>query len=158
MTAAYVVAMTNQITKKADNVEIFAQDHWHITDKWTLTPALQGVFAHREVDNTGLPIPQDAYFNVYPQSSHPSADYAGINPSLGLMYNLTKNASIYGNVSRLYEPPTNYNLADNTITTAGDPTLKAMEGTSVEIGTRGNQNLGNLNTCDVGFVAVLLMA
>ncbi|MFZ2406592.1 MAG: TonB-dependent receptor plug domain-containing protein, partial [Methylobacter sp.] len=25
--------MTNQITKKADNIEIFAQDHWHITDK-----------------------------------------------------------------------------------------------------------------------------
>jgi iron complex outermembrane receptor protein len=145
-------AMTNQITKKADNVEIFAQDHWHITDKWTLTPALQGVFAHREVNNIRLPIPQDQQIpfpagpNWYPQSSHPSADYAGINPGLGLMYSMTKSSSIYGNVSRLYEPPTNYNLADNTITNAGDATLKAMEGTSVEIGTRGNQNFGNLNS------------
>jgi len=139
-------AMTNQITKKADNIEIFAQDHWHITDKWTLTPALQGVFAHREVDNVRLAIPQDAYFNFYPQGSHPSTDYAGINPSLGLMYNVSKNASLYTNVSRLYEPPTNYNLADNITAGAGNATLKAMEGTSVEIGTRGNQNFGNSNS------------
>ena len=147
MTAAVRGPMTNQITKEADNVEIFAQDHWHITDKWTLTPALQGVFAHREVNNIRLPIPQDANFNVYPQGGHPSNDYAGINPSLGLMYNLTKNSSLYGNVSRLYAPPTNYNISDNTITAGSSTTnLKAMEGTSVEIGTRGNQKLGNLNT------------
>lgn len=134
--------LTNQITKDADNVEIFAQDHWHITDKWTLTPALQGVFAHREVNNIGVNPVTNALTGT---NSHPDADYAGINPGLGLMYNLTKNASIYSNVSRLYEPPTNYNLADNTITNAGDATLKAMEGTSVEIGTRGNQNFGDLN-------------
>ena len=138
--------LTNQFVKKADNIEIFAQDHWHITDKWTLTPALQGVFAHREVNNTRLPIPQDAYFNVYPNSSHPSTDYTGINPSLGLLYNVTKDASIYGNVSRIYEPPTNYNLADNITAGAGNTTLKAMEGTSVEIGTRGNQGFGSLNS------------
>jgi iron complex outermembrane receptor protein len=133
---------TNRITKDAETIEIFAQDHWHITDKWTLTPALQGVFAHREVDNIGINPVTNALTGT---NSHPNADYAGINPGLGLMYSLSKNASIYSNVSRLYEPPTNYNLADNTITTAGDPALKAMEGTSVEIGTRGKQNFGNLN-------------
>lgn len=145
--------MTNQITKKADNIEIFAQDHWHITDKWTLTPALQGVFAHRAVDNRRLPIPQDLQPNFlfaptpnfYPQGGNPSNDYAGINPSLGLMYNLTKSSSLYGNVSRLYAPPTNYNISDNITAGSGTTSLKAMEGTSVEIGTRGNQKLGSLN-------------
>ncbi|MGZ8159149.1 MAG: TonB-dependent receptor family protein [Methylobacter sp.] len=146
--------MTNQITKKADNIEIFAQDHWHITDKWTLTPALQGVFAHREVNNRRLPIPQDLQPNFlfapmpnfYPQGGNPSNDYAGINPSLGLMYNLTKSSSLYGNVSRLYAPPTNYNISDNITAGSNTTNLKAMEGTSVEIGTRGNQKAGNLNT------------
>ncbi|MGZ5008308.1 MAG: TonB-dependent receptor family protein [Methylobacter sp.] len=146
--------MTNRITKKADNIEIFAQDHWHITDKWTLTPALQGVFAHREVDNTRLPIPQDLQPNFlfaptpnfYPQGGHPTNDYAGINPSLGLMYNLTKSASLFGNVSRLYAPPTNYNISDNITAGSNTTNLKAMQGTSVEIGTRGNQKLGSLNT------------
>jgi len=138
--------MTNQITKKADNIEIFAQDHWHITNKWTLTPALQGVFAHREVDNRRLPIPQDANFNVYSQGGNPSNDYSGINPSLGLMYNLTERASLYGNVSRLYAPPTNYNISDNITAGLTTTDLKAMEGTSVEIGTRGKQKLGSLNS------------
>ncbi len=145
-------AMTHQITKKADNVEVFAQDHWHLTDKWTLTPALQGVFAHREVNNIRLPIPQDQQIpfpagpNWYPQGGNPSNDYAGINPSLGLMYNLTKSSSLYGNVSRLYAPPTNYNIADNITAGAGTAKLKATEGTSVEIGTRGNQKVGDLNS------------
>jgi iron complex outermembrane receptor protein len=150
--------MTNKITKQADNVEIFAQDHWHISDKWTLTPALQGVFAHREVNNVRLAIPQDgqplfafapAIFNIhnfYPQGGNPSNDYSGINPSLGLMYNLTKSSSLYGNVSRLYAPPTNYNISDNITAGAGTANLKATEGTSVEIGTRGTQNIGSLNS------------
>ena len=139
-------AMSNAITKKADNVEIFAQDHWHLTDKWTLTPALQGVFAHREVNNKRLPIPQDANFNVYPQGGNPSNDYAGINPSLGLMYDLTKSSSLYGNVTRLYAPPTNYNISDNITAGSGTTNLKAMDGTSVEIGTRGTQKIGHTNS------------
>ncbi|MGZ5051958.1 MAG: TonB-dependent receptor family protein [Methylobacter sp.] len=145
--------MTNQITKKADNIEIFAQDHWHITDKWTLTPAVQGVFAHREVDNKRLSIPQDLQPNFlfapipnfYPQGGNPSNDYAGFNPSLGLMYNLTKSAGLYANVSRLYAPPTNYNISDNITGGSTTTNLKAMEGTSVEIGTRGHHKIGNLN-------------
>ena len=126
--------MSNQITKKADNIEIFAQDHWHINERWTLTPALQGVFAHREVNNVSTNNPM----GFYPPSSYPKADYQGINPSLGLAYRFDKEATAYANVSRLYEPPTNYNLAGNTITNPNsNNTLKAMEGTSVEIGTRG---------------------
>jgi iron complex outermembrane receptor protein len=137
--------MSNKITKEADNIEIFAQDHWHFADKWTLTPALQGVFAHREINNTRLPIPQDANFNVYGQGGNATNDYSGINPSLGLMYDLTKSAGLYGNVSRLYAPPTNYNISDNITAGSNTTNLKAMEGTSVEIGTRGDQKVGNLN-------------
>ena len=146
--------MTNRITKKADNVEIFAQDHWHITDKWTLTPAVQGVFAHRAVNNVRLSIPQDqqANFlyaptpNFYPQGGYSNHNYSGINPSLGLMYNLNQSSSLYGNISRLYAPPTNYNIADNINAGTGTANLKAMEGTSAEIGTRGNQQIGGLNS------------
>lgn len=134
---------TNQIRKDASTVEIFAQDHWHINERWTLTPALQGVFAHREVDNIGI---NPVTGGLTGQNSHPNANYQGINPSLGLMYRFEKNASAYANVSRMYEPPTNYNLGDNITAGAGDKTLKAMEGTSLEIGTRGTQEFGALNT------------
>ena len=135
--------LTNQITKKADNIEIFAQDHWHISENWILTPALQGVFAYRNVNNVAT----NTYAGFYPPSSNPKANYQGINPSLGLMYNLTKTGNLYANVSRLYQPPTNYNLADNTITNPNsNNALKATEGTSIEIGTRGTQNFSTLNS------------
>ncbi len=134
--------LTNQLRKDASTVEVFAQDHWHIDERWTLTPALQGVFAHREVNSIGVN-PVTGALNG--QNSHPNANYQGINPSLGLSYRFLKDANAYANVSRLYEPPTNYNLGDNTITNAGDATLKAMEGTSVEIGTRGVHEFNAIN-------------
>lgn len=134
---------TNQIRKDASTVEVFAQDHWHINERWTLTPALQGVFAHREVDSIGMNPMTGALTG---QNSHPNANYQGINPSLGLMYRFEKNASAYANVSRIYEPPTNYNLGDNVNAGAGNKALKAMEGTSLEIGTRGTHDFNALNT------------
>lgn len=135
--------LTNKLRKDASTVEIFAQDRWHINERWTLTPALQGVFAHREVNSIGVD-PMTGKLNN--MNSHPNSNYQGINPSLGLAYRFEKDATAYANVSRLYEPPTNYNLTDNTITSRTDPTLKAMEGTSIEIGTRGTQEFDSLNT------------
>lgn len=135
--------MTSQLRKNASTVEVFAQDHWHINERWTLTPALQGVFAHREVSNIGVNPVTGALTG---RNSHPNDNYQGINPSLGLSYRFLKDATAYGNVTRLYEPPTNYNLGDNTVTNVSDASLKAMEGTSVEIGTRGTHEFNALNT------------
>jgi iron complex outermembrane receptor protein len=135
--------MTGQLRKDASTIEVFAQDHWHINERWTLTPALQGVFAHREVSNIGVNPVTGALTG---QNSHPNEDYQGINPSLGLSYRFLKEATAYGSVTRLYEPPTNYNLGDNTVANVSDASLKAMEGTSVEIGTRGTHEFNTLNT------------
>jgi iron complex outermembrane recepter protein len=135
--------LTNQLHKDASTVEVFAQDHWHINERWTLTPALQGVFAQREVNSIGVN-PVTGQLNG--RNSHPNDNYQGINPSLGLAYRFLKDATTYANVSRLYEPPTNYNLTDNTITNAQAPALKAMEGTSLEIGTRGTHDFNALNS------------
>lgn len=135
--------MTNQLRKDASTVEVFAQDHWHINERWTLTPALQGVFAHREVNSIGVD-PTTGRLNG--KNSHPNDNYQGINPSLGLSYRFSKEGTAYANVSRLYEAPTNYNLTDNTITVGTDVALKAMEGTSLEIGTRGKEEFDHLNT------------
>jgi iron complex outermembrane recepter protein len=52
-----------------------------------------------------------------------------------------KNASLYGNVSRLFEPPTNYQLQDNVV--GGDATLAPMRGTVMEVGARGEMSLAS---------------
>lgn len=135
--------LSSQLTKLADSIELFATDRWHINEKWTLVPALQGAFAHREVLNIGV----DPLTNALTgNNSHPNADYSAINPSLGILYSVTQSASLYGNISRIFEPPTNFNLSDNTVINVSDATLDAMEGTSVEIGSRGAQDFGGINT------------
>ena len=46
-------------------------------------------------------------------TSNPQDDYYTINPRLGVMYALADDATVYANVSRLYEPPTNFELEDD---------------------------------------------
>ncbi|MDX1574282.1 MAG: TonB-dependent receptor, partial [Methylophaga sp.] len=64
------------------------------------------------------------------------------NPNIGLIYALTEKTSIYGNISRLYEPPTTYQLVDETASGANQE-LDAMRGTVAEIGTRGHYQQTN---------------
>ncbi|MDT1878583.1 TonB-dependent receptor, partial [Acinetobacter baumannii] len=71
---------------------------------------------------------------------NPKADYDRINPRAGLIYQLTPEAELFANVSRLYEAPTTYQLDDQE--NGDDRTLEAMRGTSFEIGSRGRQALG----------------
>src|SRR5690606_34830117 len=64
----------------------------------------------------------------------PRARYERISPRVGVLKGLGNGATLYGNLSRLFEPPTNYELEDNAA--GGDATLDAMTGTVVEIGAR----------------------
>jgi iron complex outermembrane receptor protein len=107
-------------------------DRWQFADRWTFTLALQGVRAERNVRNT------DVDSGIL---SNPSEVYTSINPRIGAIFDLSDDASLYANVSRLYEPPTNYQLQDNVA--GGDATLDAMYGTVLEVGTRGGGGLGD---------------
>ncbi|NOQ36778.1 MAG: TonB-dependent receptor plug domain-containing protein [Methylococcaceae bacterium] len=126
----------NGLSKLIDNdattIEAFVLDRWNLTEKLTLNYGLQVVAANRDVHESTV---RTGAVN------NPSADYFGFNPTAGLIYNVTKDASVYGNVSRLYEPPTSFELGDNVA--GGNEALDAMEGTVIEIGTRGTQNFGN---------------
>jgi iron complex outermembrane receptor protein len=51
------------------------------------------------------------------------------------MHDAGAGLTLYGNLSSLYEPPTTFQLEDNVA--GGDATLRAMQGTVLEIGLRG---------------------
>jgi iron complex outermembrane receptor protein len=123
--------LTTRIDNSANSLEVFVMDRWRMTDHWTLTAALQAVRAQRDVRNTAV----DSGV-----LSNPSATYTASNPRIGAIFDLTDDVALYGNVSRLFEPPTNYQLQDNVA--GGDATLDAMSGTVLEIGTRGGGNFG----------------
>lgn len=117
------------IENDASTLELYAMDRWNFADNWTLVGGVQLVSAEREVQQTDL--------TGSGVSSNPDDRYQAINPNIGLIYALTEKTSIYGNISRLYEPPTTYQLTDQTVSGAIQE-LDAMRGTVVEIGTRGH--------------------
>ncbi|MDT8311298.1 MAG: TonB-dependent receptor [Methylophaga sp.] len=117
------------IENDASTLELYAMDRWNFADNWTLVGGVQLVSAEREVQQTDL--------TGSGRSSNPNDRYRAVNPNIGLIYALTEKTSIYGNVSRLYEPPTTFQLTDETASGANQE-LDAMRGTVAEIGTRGH--------------------
>ena len=97
-------------------LELFALDRWKFAPDWTLVYGTQYVSAEREVGSV-------------------LADYHAFNPRAGVIFNLQKGAEWYANVSRVYEPPTTFQMTDEA-NGLGTP-LDAMHGVVVESGLRG---------------------
>lgn len=123
--------LTTEIDNEANALEAFVMDRWQLADRWVLTLAVQGVRAERDVRNLDL---------ASGTLSNPSDTYTAINPRVGAMFELSDDVALYANVSRLFEPPTNYELQDNVA--GGDAALDAMHGAVFEIGTRGGRSFG----------------
>jgi iron complex outermembrane receptor protein len=124
-------ALATLIDNEAESTEIFALDHFSVTDRLTLVFGAQAVLADREARSTSV-----ASGTV----TAPSDDYSAINPRLGAIYRIAEGATVYGNVSRLFEPPTVFELADDV--RADGTALDAMKGTVIEVGARGERALG----------------
>jgi len=120
---------------EADTLELVVLDRWQFADDWTLVAGAQAVQASREVRITN--VGSGAVEQV-------DDDYHSINPRLGLIYQITEDTSVYSNISRLYEPPTTYQLDDGSSTEA----LDAMEGEVIEIGSRGHKSLSTNSKWD----------
>ncbi len=114
------------VDNNADSLELFLLDRWRFADRWTLVYGAQAVVASREVRNTN--VDTEALYN-------PAGDYESINPRVGMLYSLTETNELYSNLSRLYEPPTTYQLEDDM--SSDGQALAAMTGEVFEIGTRG---------------------
>jgi len=116
------------VVNKADGLDLFAVDRWRLVPQWTLVYGAQATFAGRNVHETTAGT--GAVRN-------PNADYDSINPRAGVIYHLTSRTDLFANISRLYEAPTNYQLADNVA--GGNQTLDAMRGMVIEVGSRGRK-------------------
>lgn len=101
----------------AENVEIYAIDRWALNDSWTLVYGAQFADTSRDVgDGT-------------------QGDYSAFNPRLGVIYALSDTNELFASVSRLFEPPTTFELVDDTTGTGN--LLDPMEGIVGEAGIRG---------------------
>src|SRR5690606_19027599 len=123
--------LRERIDNQAATLEAFALDRWALGERTTLILGAQAVSAHREVRTI------DAATSAV---DHPHDRYAGLNPRIGFVRSIGGDTSVYANASRLFEPPTHYQLEDHVL--GGDATLDPMRGTVIEIGTRGDAKLG----------------
>jgi len=121
--------LSESVDESADNLELFAVDRWRFASAWTLVYGAQVVAASREVRTV------DAGNG---DVRNPQADYSTVNPRLGLIWSVDEGHEIYASLSRLYEPPTNFEIEDDV--RGNNETLDAMHGEVLEVGLRGNSD------------------
>jgi iron complex outermembrane receptor protein len=117
--------ISEYVDNAADSVEAFVVDRWRASSRVTLVFGGQVVSAGRDVQTTNA---------SSGALSHPHARYSSFNPRAGLIASLNDAGELYGNVSRLYEAPTTFELQNDI--RGGDATLDPMSGTVAEIGWR----------------------
>jgi iron complex outermembrane receptor protein len=66
--------------------------------------------------------------------TNPNARYSSFNPRAGVIASLTGAGEVYGNVSRLFEAPTTFQMMDDV--RGGNATLDPMNGIVGEVGWR----------------------
>ncbi len=118
--------LSELVDNQADSVEAFLVDHWRPSDRWTVVFGVQAVSAGRDVRTTNATTGAVA---------NPDDTYSSVNPRVGVVASLGDSGEVYGNVSRLFEAPTTFEMQDDV--RGGDATLDPMSGTVAEIGWRG---------------------
>jgi iron complex outermembrane receptor protein len=100
----------------AATLELYALDRWNFAPQWTLVYGTQFVSAKRDVGGF-------------------KGSYDAFNPRVGLLRGLNDGSEWYASVSRTYEAPTTFELADDA--NGGSNPLAAMHGLVLETGLRG---------------------
>jgi|GEM_PF-163028 len=132
--------LREHVDNRAEGIEAYLMDRWRASDRWTLVFGAQYVGAGRDVRTT------DATSGAV---NNPKRRYEAINPRVGAIASLTPSVEAYGNVSRLFEAPTTFQMEDDV--RGGDATLEPMSGRVAEVGLRStpSQSLGTRWTWDI---------
>jgi len=131
--AGVKTGLSTIVDNDAYNFEAFMMDRWQITDSLNLIMGAQAVRADREVKSKSP---------IGVTTKNVEQTYHAINPRLGAIYALNQDVDLFASVSRLYEPPTTYQLDDGVNAVA----LDAMKGVVAEVGTRGTRSFGQENS------------
>lgn len=116
--------LVNRFDQTAINYETFFENRLNLTQDLTLIAGLQYAHSKRKSEDKFISITGNQSVNE---------TYSQVNPKIGVLYALQPNVQVFANVSRSFEPPS-FGELNNLVSDV----LKAQEGTTFEIGTRGN--------------------
>ncbi|MDB5477944.1 MAG: hypothetical protein JWM96_439 [Alphaproteobacteria bacterium] len=108
---------------EASTLELYGQYERHLAGPLFGIAAIQASHAERNIEES------------FPTERIQGQHYTGVNPRLGLRYDLNAVTQIFGNLSRSFEPPTLDELSGGN--SPGFGRLKAQRATTAEIGARG---------------------
>ncbi len=117
--------LSESVDNRSDSLEAFVVDRWRASDRWTFVVGAQAVTAARDVRTTNA---------TTGAVSNPDARFSSFNPRAGAIASLGDAGELYGNVSRLFEAPTTFQMQDDV--RGGNAVLEPMTGTVAEVGFR----------------------
>jgi iron complex outermembrane receptor protein len=128
------------VDNRADSVEGFVVDRWRASNRWTAVFGAQVVSAFRDVRTTNAETGA---------VSNPAHRWSTFNPRAGIIGSLGSTSEIYGNVSRLFEAPTTFEMEDDV--RGGNAVLDPMKGAVGEVGwrSRSTSSSGTRWTWDI---------
>lgn len=116
----------------ATTLDVYAENQHYLGERLALVVGINTSYAVRNYNDR---------FNRNPNGDQSrNQSYWGINPKVGLLYNLTPTSQIFANFTRSFEPPTLLEIvqlggtAGNILTVP----LKAQTASTIEFGTRGS--------------------
>jgi iron complex outermembrane receptor protein len=126
-------------------LEGFLEDRFELNDQFDAVAGMQAVWAKRDkweniVTTNATVIPA----TPRPRLEAADEEYSGWSPKLGLIWKAAPGIEVYGNASRSYEPPSNSDFASFqrlSATVNGMVVLDGQEGTSIELGVRGEKGI-----------------
>jgi iron complex outermembrane receptor protein len=126
---------SGNVQDRRSNVEIFAENTFHATERLALVAGAQISRASRKIENR-----TPFFLTEYPNGSA-SRTYDAFNPKVGAIWDLGRNnAQLYGNLSRSQEAPSSLSFYNKySLSPPITRTLQAQKATTVEVGTRGGK-------------------
>ena len=118
-------ALAADAMQSSENTVVYAENSFFVLPDVALVTGAQYVRVAREV--------QDDFLSNGNQSG--AADFEFWSPKGGVVWDVTSNAQVFGNISRSGEAPT---FGEITLNPAATISLKVQRATTYEIGTRGS--------------------
>ena len=115
--------LTGDSDQKSQTYNVFAENHFYITQPVALVTGAQLTWASRE-----------SFDNLNPSNSDDRV-YQSFNPKLGVLYEPVAGNQFYANVSKSNEVPTFTELTQSS--TTGFIPVNAQQAWTAEVGTRG---------------------
>jgi iron complex outermembrane receptor protein len=118
-------ALTSSAEQRAENIEIFGENKFYLSERWVASAGLQAAFTSRD------------YKDKLNAANNADKNYRSFNPKFGLMFKPDMNSEVYAGLTKSSEAPTFSELVQGAI--PGFVPVDLQTAWTAEIGTRGKR-------------------